>query len=309
MRVTGLSPLSAFAALLLLAPVAQAQVESPERPAAEVMLPCDGACPTIVPAIVLSRHRPVFPQAVMRQGSVTEAHVKLRFIVGVDGRVRDMQVVELLGPQEFARSARLAAQQWTFAPATMGGRPVASPRELNYLFLLNDRRAGARREIVDAYGEAFDLIKEGKLDEAEAGLAKASGMPRLTFYERAMMANLRSSIALQKNEYEKARAILRIAASYAGSAVPDIVKRSLWRNRIMAALNLGDLGDAVSSLARFKEQPGFDPADPVAQLVVETRQRIEDVPAVSTSGVIPEAEDGEGFSFLLFRRKFSFANI
>jgi protein TonB len=52
--------------------------------------------------------------------------VELQFVIGADGRVRDVSVSQSSPPRVFDREAVRAMQQWTFEPALRDGQPVES---------------------------------------------------------------------------------------------------------------------------------------------------------------------------------------
>jgi TonB family protein len=68
-----------------------------------------------------------------------EGDVILRVIVGIDGRVRNPQVISgYVGP-DLDQSAIDAVQKWRFAPATKDGQPVEMPAEVEVNFRIPDK--------------------------------------------------------------------------------------------------------------------------------------------------------------------------
>jgi hypothetical protein len=61
-----------------------------------------------------------------------DAVVVLRFVVQMDGSVRDVEV--LLGDEPFASAAAADAVSWSFAPATRNGKPVAARIDFEVVF-------------------------------------------------------------------------------------------------------------------------------------------------------------------------------
>jgi len=66
---------------------------------------------------------PSYPLWAKAEGA--EGVVTLRFVIGVNGRVRDVAVQRVDGDERFGNAARKAVAQWRFRPATLRGRPVA----------------------------------------------------------------------------------------------------------------------------------------------------------------------------------------
>lgn len=73
--------------------------------------------------IALDQPSPLYPEWARRQGAT--AVLLLRFVVGADGRVRDLQVRVTQGEPRLAGPVRDAAARWRFTPAQRGGKPVA----------------------------------------------------------------------------------------------------------------------------------------------------------------------------------------
>lgn len=69
---------------------------------------------------VIYRVRPVYPPFALEAG--LEGRVLLHVLVGPDGLVREIRVVE--GSQVFVESAESAVGRWRFRPARVGARPV-----------------------------------------------------------------------------------------------------------------------------------------------------------------------------------------
>ena len=63
---------------------------------------------------------PLWAKAKRAEGTVT-----LRFIVDVNGKVRNIEVHSILGDERFATAAKKAVEKWSFKPAVNRARPVA----------------------------------------------------------------------------------------------------------------------------------------------------------------------------------------
>ncbi|MFW6092566.1 MAG: energy transducer TonB [Pseudomonadota bacterium] len=73
------------------------------------------------PLKVVSSVGPVYPPDAKAEG--IEGHVLVRYDVGVEGRVRNVRVVEASPPGVFDESARQAVSRWRFQPPTEAGEP------------------------------------------------------------------------------------------------------------------------------------------------------------------------------------------
>ena len=296
---------SVGAALLLMAPLARGQ----EMPPADetVMLPCDGKCAAITPPIGIKEPRPVFPKQ-YTYGNYSEGFVQLEFTIGADGHVSDIRTVKLLGPDAFANSAKRAVQDWLYKPAMLDGEAVAISHPLLVFFSVIFGPGGARPAIAAAYKKASTLLADRKLEDANTILMEALKEPKLNLYERGMLTNLTSLIAYERKDYATARDMLNLTRFYQGKVPPEVL-RSMLRTDIAASLSAGDLAEAVIMLRMLTQTKGFDPADPLVKLVADTRARINPLPSFAASARIPDAADADGFSFIPYRRNFTFTNI
>jgi len=90
-----------------------------------------------------------------------EGDVILRVIVGIDGRMRNPQVISgYVGP-DLDQSAIDVVQKWRFAPATKDGQPVEMPAEVEVNFRIPDK-AGWRTQyfssaIGNCQGSGLDI--------------------------------------------------------------------------------------------------------------------------------------------------------
>ena len=78
----------------------------------------------------ISQTKPTVPARARQQG--TEGLVVVSLLIGVDGRVQDVRVVESRPPGVFDEGVVSAVKQWTFNPAMYQGQPV--PLRVDYPF-------------------------------------------------------------------------------------------------------------------------------------------------------------------------------
>ena len=83
------------------------------------------------------RMKPLYPMRARERG--IEGIVRLRFVVGADGSVRNIEVVSSEPEGVFDRAAKAAAARWRFAPAVKDGQPVATRVRTAVRFRLEDR--------------------------------------------------------------------------------------------------------------------------------------------------------------------------
>lgn len=63
-----------------------------------------------------------------------EGWVELEFVVGTDGKPKDISVANAEPPKTFERSAVAAIRDWTFQPATRADGPVESHVKIRFDF-------------------------------------------------------------------------------------------------------------------------------------------------------------------------------
>ncbi len=80
--------------------------------------------------------RPIYPVGARRRGE--EGRVVIELTVRADGRTDEQAIIAPSGFSELDRAAANAIRRARFAPATRGGRPVASRIRLTFLFRLRD---------------------------------------------------------------------------------------------------------------------------------------------------------------------------
>lgn len=100
-----------------------------EPPPPPVVAPPPQPFPTAGPAdrstpIPLHQPAPVYPQEALRRNA--GGTVRIEAVVGPDGRVERLDVVQGSGNRHLDRAASEAVRRWTFRPATRGGQPVSA---------------------------------------------------------------------------------------------------------------------------------------------------------------------------------------
>jgi protein TonB len=86
----------------------------------------------------LVRGDPVYPAGAW--GAREEGVVELGFVVGEDGRTREIRVISSKPDDRFGDSAVQAVKRWRFKPGTVDGTPVAVQVRQRIVFRVEDRR-------------------------------------------------------------------------------------------------------------------------------------------------------------------------
>ncbi|MEO0226022.1 MAG: TonB family protein [candidate division WOR-3 bacterium] len=117
--------------------ILEARAKAAETPPPETTKPVVTPPPMPKPVIetqaqIIKRVNAIYPEAAREFGA--EGVVKVRVIVGADGKVKNATVVKSFGNALCEEAALRAAQQWEFKPATKDGVPVESPLTLEFTF-------------------------------------------------------------------------------------------------------------------------------------------------------------------------------
>lgn len=83
-----------------------------------------------------SLFQPVFPPDEQRAGR--GGRVVVRVLIGVDGRVKEIEQVSATSDSFFAVTRKRALEKWRFKPGTRDGIPVEAWRTIAVSFVLND---------------------------------------------------------------------------------------------------------------------------------------------------------------------------
>jgi TonB family protein len=75
-----------------------------------------GSCPAMLPPKPLATPLPAFPK-------VGHGNLKIRFVIGTDGRLHKLGVVNSAGPAADSKAFN-ALRQWRYEPATCNGVPT-----------------------------------------------------------------------------------------------------------------------------------------------------------------------------------------
>jgi hypothetical protein len=201
-------------------------------------------------------------------------------------------------------------KNWIYKPATLDGQSVATCHTLIATFRMKGwGPPGGRPEIVEAYRKAVASAKDGKWDEAQAILSEALSRPKLNLYERGMLANVSSLIAMQKADYLEAHRLSVEALAFSSEDIPKSVRQNLLRIRVRSASLLGDIVDALDATDKLKSMEKLDPSDPTIKIVETIQSKADEMPVFAISAKIPEADQGDSTYFGLYRRNFGFQDI
>jgi TonB family protein len=291
-------------ALFVAGPNAAAQDGADDLPALHIIT-CNDRCTNFTPA------RPILHAAI--PPPLTLEHtlaglVVLQYVVGVDGKVRSVDVLQRQGPSRFAESVVATVRAWTFEPAKLNGKPIETIRTFSAT-LRGPEADFARQFVIDAYDRGKELLVEGKEDEALSALNGAGEMLELNFYERSMMAYPLALVAFKKQDYLETHRLVGLAKELGSGRLPTATDVGLWELRIESDLMLGDMADANWSYQQLAHRPGFQIDSPAVKLLKKANTTVDTLPVLPVMAKIPSAEEGDVYSIGLIRNTFSFQTI
>jgi TonB family protein len=85
----------------------------------------------VIPAKIVKRVTPVAPAGIPRKAN---GYVVVKFSIGTNGRVTDLEVVESSPPGMFDEAAQDAVRKWLYEPRKENGVPVASTAKARLVF-------------------------------------------------------------------------------------------------------------------------------------------------------------------------------
>ena len=86
----------------------------------------------------MARFQPDYPSDLIRAD--IEGTATVRVLIGADGRVKTVELVNAAHPRFFEATKRQALNKWRFKPATRGGTPQESWKVMNVRFEMTNAR-------------------------------------------------------------------------------------------------------------------------------------------------------------------------
>lgn len=133
------------------------------------MSPCNeqhpaSAEPCATPPHMINASAPIYPEDERRSG--VQGTVVLSFVVGTDGLVQDIQIVESIG-KAFDDAAVETVKKWRFTPGTYAGRsvPVHTRATLNFRLVGASQPAVATASVSEAHDGQFQKLEAIKVEK------------------------------------------------------------------------------------------------------------------------------------------------
>lgn len=267
-------------------------------------------------AHAIFRPAPTFPKKDLNESS--EGWVQFSYTISSDGTVRDIVVLDLIGADSIATSARTALATWRFSPATRRGVPIDKfgvRLFVTYRFDGSDAEAhmSTHDTVIGRYNEARRLLAQKKFDKAIATLQFPHGL-RLNLYEQTMVSFVLALVYAGKQDGPRSLYHLRHAT----------IEQAFFLDKTLAAAAVEMLveaeaayGNLKGALCAYDELKRVAPASAAAgtrsaAIVAQIGRALKDPAAVVVGGelasVFGDAQEA-GWRHAMLRRKFSFATI
>lgn len=268
------------------------------------LMGCQGKCADFVEAKVTYNDRPYFSYKSFGPNRFIETLLRVHYIVGPDGKVHDeILALNLIGHRDALEKAVEKIRTWRFEPATSSGKPVAQSRTQLFVWQY-EKPTQLAFETQTARRDTPALIEQGKDEEARTLLEAGLRSGRLRLPDRAAMAGPLAELAYKRGDYLEAR---RLAVMTNLSFEPQ---RDAYLTRIKADLMLGDVSDALYTFDLMQAYVGkLAPDSPLPKLLQTARSNADMVPLLTVQAQVPPIEDGDVYTFIPYRRTFTFQNV
>jgi len=293
-------------ALFVTGSSAAAQDGADDLPALHIIT-CNDKCTNFTPARPIL-HAPIPPQSTFAR--TLNGFVLLQYVVGVDGKVRSVDLLQRQGgPTKFVEAVVATVRSWTFEPASLNGKPIETTRTYQVTLYGPGNDLVAREFVRDAYSRGTQLIQSGKDSEALSALNGAGNLLELNFYERSILAYPLALIAFKKKDYLETRRLVGLAHELGTRRLPPVTEVGLWELRIQSDLMLGDMADANWSYSMLEKHDGFNMSSPVLRPMDKAKATVDTFPILPVTAKIPSKEEGDVYWFSLYRNSFSFQTV
>jgi hypothetical protein len=270
-------------------------------------LPCPSGCAKI------TIKDPTWPLPAVRVDSRSppDNYIRYRVIVGVDGKVKTLNILRLVGSAEMVPQIKRGLLHWDARATTDNGTSI------EFADILMERYGPIilgpiRKSLKDAGKQAQTLLMADRRDEAERILIAAVKTSDQNSNERLFLAGLLGSIEIGKGEFLAAADLLdepcdglfenaRIQPTPTGPILEQMASL-----RIQAALGVGDVVTALTVLKTIQKKGDVDTDGHLAAAVANVRSDLDKANVIPVQAVIPAQDVGDGFFFNLYRRHFDF---
>jgi len=254
-------------------------------------------------AELLNFAKPNFPEELRAAGS--EGWVKFNYIVGTDGKAKNILIESSLGNKAFEAAALEALNNFEHAPAVYKNKNVEQVvSELVLDFTLPQTTQGVDDVFNTTYLEIIDLLSKKDVETGEAKLNTLAASNNLTIAELAQIEVLRSQIASSKGDRFAQLIHQRKAMVGNGQYLPKALYANVLSSHFASAVTLSLFNEAFNSYNQFEATTPDDPMVTRFALTMAPLQKsLESDKPVRVIGQIGERGH---WTYTPLRRNFSF---
>ena len=213
---------------------------------------------TFVPPKLLEQKTPVYPRMALNDGR--EAWVYLHFLVDVDGKITNIQVIESLGGVVFERAAIRALQESKYAPATLDGEPISASRAHKYTFKVDHFPQATTRKFKKMQRSFQKQLAERNQTDAQKQLEEMQTYAR-NLYEFSWLGFAEFVYHQQWGTKEEQLQALKQAVAYESKPIylPKDVFASALASKFMLEVKLQYFQNSLSTYRKILKLNSITP--------------------------------------------------
>ncbi|MDO6837968.1 energy transducer TonB [Paraglaciecola chathamensis] len=249
-----------------------------------------------------------YPIRMARKGA--EGWVQLNFVVGTDGSVNNIVVVDSSGMEDFENAAVRALKSWEYSPTYVDGKPIEQcHNDIQIDFRLDGGQRGVRRKFKRNYQSVREALDSNDIALAHDLTASMKGKGLLNSIEFTYYSLLRADLAkAQNDEVSELQYVERILnTDKKGEYVGSEAYRMLLNRLFVLQLKQAQYLDALDTFQRVETQENNE--DNIALLnpyVTKILDLLESDQVISIPGEVKQ--DGDWWHGLS-RNSFSLSNV
>lgn len=207
----------------------------------------------------IERVAPKYPVSMARKGA--EGWVKMNFVVGTDGSVNNIVVVDSSGLQAFENAAVKAMKNWQYSPAFIDGKPIEQcHNKVQMDFKLDGGKKGVRRNFKRKYESVRAALSSNDIALARELSDNMKDKGLLNSIEFTFYSLLRADLAqAQNDEISELKHVERILSTdrkgeYLGNEAYSVLLNRMF----VLQINQSQYLDALDTFQRVETQENND---------------------------------------------------
>lgn len=256
----------------------------------------------------IERVAPKYPVSMARKGA--EGWVQLNFVVGTDGSVNDIVVVDSTGMKAFEKAAVKAMKSWQYSPAFIDGKPIEQcHNKVQMDFKLGGGERGVRRNFKRKYESVRGALSSNDITLARELSDNMKDKGLLNSTEFTFYSLLRADLAKAQNddvsELKHVEHILNTdrKGEYLGSEA----HRLLLNRMFVLQINQSQYLDALDTFQRVETQENND--ENIAMLKPYVNQILNVLKSDQVIAIPGKVKQDGDWWHALSRRAFSLRDV